>query len=96
MAEFTEKDVSKLADLARLDLSESEKKKLASELSKILDHFAELKEVDTKHVVPLSGGTNIENAFREDVAERTPDTGKGANQFPETEHGLLRVPKILE
>lgn len=95
MQELSKKEVARLAGLARLALTDEEEKKLSGELGKILAHFGELNEVNTDNTRPLSGGTDTYNSFREDIAERTSDTGQGTDQFPESRDGYLDVPKIL-
>lgn len=62
------KTVEHLAELARVELKDEEKEKLARDLEKILKHFEELKEVDTGGVRPMDGGTFEENVFRADSA----------------------------
>lgn len=93
---ITKKDIEYLKKLARLQLTEKDEEKLVKDLSKILDHFGELNELDTKGIKPLTGGTALKNVFREDEPERTPDTGKGKDQFPESFKGFLKVPKVFE
>nr|MBP9128470.1 Asp-tRNA(Asn)/Glu-tRNA(Gln) amidotransferase subunit GatC [Elusimicrobiota bacterium] len=65
---LTEKDVSHVARLARLALSETERVRCLGQLGRILEHIQVLSKYDTQnvpattHVVPLS------NVWREDVA----------------------------
>lgn len=49
---ISKKEVSHIAKLARIDLSDKEIGKFQKELSKILDYFDLLKEVDTSNVEP--------------------------------------------
>ena len=44
----------------------------------------------------MNGGTSQTNVFREDMAERTDDTGKGKEQFPDVEKGFLKTPAVFE
>ena len=59
-------DVEHIARLARLELSAAEKTTFAKDLDGILTFVEKLNEVDTSSVEPLTGGTNLENAMRED------------------------------
>lgn len=93
---LTEKDVSHLAELARIALSSEEKRSLLRDLEKILAHFEELKEVNTDDVPPMAGGTHAENVFREDVASGTPQVSSGAEAFPEAHDGFLKIPPVFE
>jgi aspartyl-tRNA(Asn)/glutamyl-tRNA(Gln) amidotransferase subunit C len=63
-------DINHIAKLARLGLSEEEKKKFESELSEILDFIEELKEVETGEVEPTAHASGLENVARIDEAKR--------------------------
>lgn len=58
---ITQKDVEHIANLARIELSEAEKQKMEKELSGILDFFEQLNTVNTDGVLPMAGGTMLEN-----------------------------------
>jgi len=95
MAEIGKRELKHLADLARIELHEREEEKLVKDLEKILDHFKELQEVNTEGVLPLSGGTELKNAMRED-GEGKPLPGEAAVEaFPEAEKGFLKVPPVF-
>lgn len=63
---ITRRDVENVQRLARIQLTEAEAAKLEKELSAILDFVAKLSQVDTSRVEPLTGGTELKNAMRED------------------------------
>ncbi|MFA6495377.1 MAG: Asp-tRNA(Asn)/Glu-tRNA(Gln) amidotransferase subunit GatC [Candidatus Paceibacterota bacterium] len=90
--------------LARIEREDDpvRRQKLLQDLSAILDHFQELRGVDTDHIQPLSGGTFLTNVTRSDeeavrdvvcVAE---ERDAALRQFPEAEHGYLKVPPVFE
>lgn len=85
-----------LAKLARIKLSQVEEEKLLVDLSKILDHFKELQELDTSQVAPLTGGTDLKNIFRKDDESESTNRGEGVEQFPEKENGFLKIPPVFE
>ena len=90
-------DVEYFARLARIKLTEAEKKKFEKELKDILGYVEELKSVDTRDVVPMTGGTDLRSVFREDVLDKKrEDGGKGRGSFPEEKDGFLKVPKVFE
>jgi aspartyl-tRNA(Asn)/glutamyl-tRNA(Gln) amidotransferase subunit C len=89
-------DVEYFARLARIKLTEAEKTRLAKELGDVLVHVEELKEVDTKDVSPMTGGTDLRSVYREDMPNIFDDCGKGPASFPDEKDGFLRVPKIFE
>jgi len=55
-----------IADLARLELTESEKAKYAEELSAVLGFIEQLLAVDTDNIVPASQVTGLINIARKD------------------------------
>ena len=61
--------VDHVARLARLELSEAESARMATELSKVLDHIEKIRELDLADVEPTSHVIDIVNALRRDEAE---------------------------
>jgi aspartyl-tRNA(Asn)/glutamyl-tRNA(Gln) amidotransferase subunit C len=59
-----------VARLARLELSEEEVERMASELSHVLDHIEKIRELDLDGVPPTSHVIDVVNALRAD--EPTP------------------------
>ena len=64
-------DVDRVAKLARLPLTDDEKKLFASQLSSVLSYVAKLNEVDTNNVEPTAQVTGLTNVFREDAVDET-------------------------
>ena len=101
MAIIDKKSLQHLTRLTHLDLTVAESKKLLIDLQKILDHFEELKQVNTEKVELMSGGHQLSNVFRDDVldldhrAQTVSDPGKIIGAFPESERGFNKVPKVL-
>ena len=93
---ITKHALKHLAKLARIDLGEKEEEKLLKDLQNILAYFDSLKELDTSNVAPLTGGTMLQNAFREDSARENTNQGKGTENFPESQNGFLKVPPVFE
>ena len=60
------KDVEKIADLARLYITEEEKEKYTRQLNVILEYMEQLNKVDTSNVEPLSHPFELTNIFRDD------------------------------
>jgi len=63
------RDVEKIALLARLDLSESEKALYQEQLSAILDYASRLNQLDITDVPPTASAVDLRNVMREDVVE---------------------------
>jgi len=91
---ITVKEVEHTAKLARLKLTEEEKEKYTQQFSKILDHFNQLKEVDTEGVEPMAHVLPLKNVMREDKAELTCNRDEILQNAPLEEDGFFKVPKI--
>lgn len=89
-------DIEKIAELARLSLKPDEKKKLAGELSAILEYVKKLEALDTKNVPPTSHVLNMENVFREDEVKPSHVRDKALEHAPQKEGKFFKVPKTVE
>jgi len=107
---ITQKELEHLSELARLTIKSSEEGKLLKDLSKILGHFEELKEIDTQNVPPMTslrlaeagsghakaGGTFGKNVFRTDeINENRLPKDRAVEQFPEKEKDFLKIPPVF-
>jgi aspartyl-tRNA(Asn)/glutamyl-tRNA(Gln) amidotransferase subunit C len=90
------KTLEHLAELARIKLEPKEEEKLLKDLQAILAHFESLKELDTSHVAPCTGGTTLMNVFREDAEHENTNRGAGTESFPEKQGDYLKVPPVFE
>lgn len=97
---ITLKEVEKMAELARLGISEEEKGKFAEDLSSVLGYVQKLSEVNIEKVEPMTGGTNLESIIRQD--DETKDIADDEmkadilNAAPDKEDGYFKVPSILK
>lgn len=66
--ELSHDEVRRIAELAKLDLSDEEVRLYAGQLSHILQYFESLKEVDTSHIAPTASVLPLKNIFRADIA----------------------------
>lgn len=96
MSRITREEVAKLAELARLDLPESELDEYAKQLEIILESVAKVGEVSTKDVKPMSHATGLVNVFREDVTKESLNRDEILRSAPAAEDDRFRVPRILD
>lgn len=89
-------DVSHVAKLANLPLTEEEKKKFEKELGETLDYVKQLEEIDTKGVEPTSQVTGLENVTREDVAKPSLSQEEALKNAKSTHNGFFKVKAILD
>jgi len=96
---LTKKEVEKIAELARLELKESEKEKFAQDLSNVLGYVQKLQEVNIEKVEPMAGGTNLKSVIREDEEKSIADDAMKIDILsaaPNREENYFKVPSILE
>lgn len=91
---ITKKEVEHTAKLARLTLSEEEKERYTEQLSRILDYFNQLNEVNTENVEPMIHVLPLRNVMREDYVNRSNNRDEILKNAPLEENGFFRVPKI--
>ena len=90
------KDVEHVANLARLELSESEKEQFAGQLNAILKYAEKLNELDTENVAPTSHAFEISNVTRKDVTKPSLPIEKVLLNAPDDEENQIKVPAVLE
>ena len=92
---ITPEEVEHVAHLARLYLSAEEVEAYTKQLGEILDYVAELQELDTKDVAPMSHALSLVNAMRDDKVEGSLPNEEALANGPETEEGAFVVPRII-
>ncbi len=96
MAKITMQEVEHVAELARLEFSEEEKKELVEQLGQILDYIDQLNELDTENVEPTSHVVPMKNVVRPDVEGTALTRDEALANAPSNVDGLFEVPKIIE
>ena len=93
---ITVKELEHLATLARIELSEDDKKSLVKEFDSILGYVDQLKKVDVS--MDASGRVGaVKNAMRPDVAESVSNADREAllAEAPQREGDFIAVKKII-
>ncbi len=93
---LTLKDIQRISDLARIDLSEEKAKQLMVELNDILGMVEQIQSVDTEGIEPMPhpfGGT--ERLRPDDVTEHN-RRKENMQNAPDEVDGLFLVPKVIE
>ena len=88
--------VRHIANLARIQLSDSEAETLLPELNNILDWVEQLGEVNTDGVEPLATVVDMQMRLREDGVTDGDIRDKILANAPEPQHGFFGVPKVIE
>lgn len=90
------KTVDRIANLARLEFTDEEKKDIQGDLNKILALVDKLSEVDTEGVEPLIYMLDEEARLREDVVEQKTTQEEALKNAPDKDSDYIRVPKVLD
>jgi aspartyl-tRNA(Asn)/glutamyl-tRNA(Gln) amidotransferase subunit C len=98
---ISRQDVLRVAELAYLDLSESEVSTYQQQLDSILEYVGKLNELDTTNVEPMaqvlaedSAAANV--TLREDVAIPCWAAAEILAQAPDAKPPYFRVPKVID
>jgi aspartyl-tRNA(Asn)/glutamyl-tRNA(Gln) amidotransferase subunit C len=88
--------VLRIANLARIAMSEEEAERLKPELNNILGWVEQLGEVDTSGVEPLAMVIANHTRMREDVVTDGDKRDEILANAPLAEHGFFAVPTVIE
>lgn len=88
--------VKKIANLARIAITDEEVAKIAPELDNIMGWIEQLGEVDTSSVEPMTAVIPNALRLRDDVVTDGGVRDAVLSNAPEAEHGFFTVPKVIE
>jgi aspartyl-tRNA(Asn)/glutamyl-tRNA(Gln) amidotransferase subunit C len=97
---LTPLDISRIADLARLELAPIESERMLTQINDFFNIVEQMRGVDTSGIVPLAHPmaviADISLRLREDAVSEP--NNREANQLsaPAVERGLFLVPKVIE
>lgn len=89
-------DISYVANLARIELTEAEKEKYSAQLGQILEYFKKLSEVDVEGVEPSAHAHAIYNVWRNDEEGPTLSVEQVLMNAPEKRENQIVVPKVVD
>jgi len=89
-------NVSHIADLARLPLSDDQITKLQTQLASIISYVQQLDTVSTESIQQTAQVTGRTNVFRDDVIEPCLSQKEALKNAPETYNGYFKVRSVFE
>jgi aspartyl-tRNA(Asn)/glutamyl-tRNA(Gln) amidotransferase subunit C len=105
----SEKDVSYVADLAHLELTDDERARMLKDLNSILGYIERLNQLDTGNVEPMAqvasrygvtrdatGSELFSYAMRADVLVPCLPHEEAMSNAPQTDGTFFKVPKVIE
>ena len=95
---LTKDQIEQIAELARLALSEKEKRMYAEQLSVVFKYIEKLNEVDTEGVEETCQVTGLNDVVRDDIAKECPEEVRERliSLFPEHAGNQLKVKAVFE
>jgi aspartyl-tRNA(Asn)/glutamyl-tRNA(Gln) amidotransferase subunit C len=93
---LTEKDVIKIAFLARLGIDEKDVKSYTHDLSDMLGLMVELDAVDTRNIEPMAHPMDQIQRLRADKVTEQNNRHNFQAIAPLVEDGLYLVPRVIE
>lgn len=91
-----DKLIAYLEELSRLRLTDEDKEKAKTDLTRILDYVDKLNELDTEGVDPMSHPFDFTNNFRKDEVGASFDRELILKNAPKKKDGCFQVPKTVE
>ncbi|SEL03623.1 Asp-tRNA(Asn)/Glu-tRNA(Gln) amidotransferase subunit GatC [Nitrosovibrio tenuis] len=89
-------DVTRIANLARIELSEDEVHTALAQLSNIFGLIQQMQAVDTSAINPMSHAQDVAQRLRDDAVTETDQHALFQAIAPQVEAGLYLVPKVIE
>jgi len=96
MPEVTQDDIRHVCKLARLDLSDQEIERVGAELNRIMGHFHELQELDTRDVPTTSHAIPMRDVYRDDSTWESLPVGEVVANAPDAVEGFFRTSLFME
>lgn len=90
---LTRQDVLKLADIAKLELSDTEADALLGDLDKMLGFVDKVRALDLDGIEPLVYMTDRENVLREDLPTEPLSHAEALRGAPGADSDYFRVPR---
>lgn len=95
---ITQKDLTHIGWLSRLELSEKDIEKYTPKLNSVLDYFTELDDLDTEGVEPTYHVLPLSNVFREDEVSAQGGSltqEEALSNAPKTQDGFFKAPRMM-
>jgi len=99
---LNDQDISRIANLARLELQPDEQARMLHKINDFFDIVAQISAVDTSDALPMAHpvdamqGAHIALRLRPDVASEPNQRELNQRSAPAVERGLFLVPKVIE
>ena len=95
MKRISSDEVKKVAQLARLELNDSEIEQHSEQLEKILGYIKQLEKINTENVPCTTRAIEVVNVLRKDEKKDYENSEELLDLAPSREDKFFKVPKII-
>ena len=88
-------EVRKVAELARLDMSDTDVETMTGQLNAIIDYINELQQVDTAGIEPMAHALDLHDVFRADESRPSLSADEALANAPARKDEFYRVPPVF-
>jgi len=96
MASPSDLNIERVAELARLALTDEEKTRFAAQLGSVLGHIEQLAKVDVTGIEPTAHAFPLSNVWAEDVAQPGLAVADALRNAPAQRNNMIVVPKVVD
>jgi aspartyl-tRNA(Asn)/glutamyl-tRNA(Gln) amidotransferase subunit C len=89
-------EVHRVAELARIGISDAEARAVQSQLNDIFELIGQMQRVNTDGIEPMTHAQGLTLRLRPDEAKETDQRELYESVAPKVEAGLYLVPKVIE
>ena len=93
---LTPEEVRRIAELARIGISDAEARTIQVELNNIFEMIGRMQKVDTEGIAPMTHAQGVVLRLREDKVTESDQRERFQAIAPQVEQGLYLVPKVIE
>jgi aspartyl-tRNA(Asn)/glutamyl-tRNA(Gln) amidotransferase subunit C len=93
---LTRSQVEYIAELAKLNLTESEIERYTGQLSAVLDYAAQLQAIPTDNIPPTASVLPLTSVLRDDVVQPSLTNARALLNAPDALEGQFRVDAVLD
>lgn len=94
--ELDRNTIERIANLARLEIKESEHDRILNDMNKIIGFMDKLNELDTSGVEPLIYMSEEKNVMRADVIKSEISAGDALLNAPDHDGRYFKVAKVID
>jgi aspartyl-tRNA(Asn)/glutamyl-tRNA(Gln) amidotransferase subunit C len=93
---LTENDVARIAHLARIEITETDRRAMLAQLNDIFAMIEKMQKIDTAGVAPMAHPLGGRQRLREDRVTEADARAENMKNAPEAQDGLFLVPRVVE